>query len=75
MEGSRFKIAYLVLLPALLVAACVLGYYTYLTAAQFERLGEKSIADSGLFVLREKVGRLEKQIIKADHARRDSEGG
>ena len=57
MEGSRFKIAYLVLLPTLLVAACVLGYYTYLTAVQFERLGEKSIADSGLLLVRDKISR------------------
>ena len=58
---------YLVLLPALVIAACVLGYYTFLTARQFERLGEQSIAESSLLLLQDKVERIEQQIITADN--------
>lgn len=66
-ENRRLRLIYLVLLPALVVAVCVLGYYTYLTARQFERLGEQSIAESSLLLLREKVDRIEQQIIAADN--------
>ena len=45
--------------------AGVLGYYTYLTARQFERLGEQSIAESSLLLLQDKVERIEQQIIAA----------
>ncbi|MGD8859986.1 MAG: HAMP domain-containing sensor histidine kinase [Myxococcales bacterium] len=68
MENSRFRRAYLILVPALVLAACVLGYYTYLTAAQFERLGEQSIAESSLVLLGNKVDRIERYIISADNA-------
>ena len=44
MDDVRFKLVYRLLLPAIAIATCVLGYYTYLTAVQFQRLGEKSIA-------------------------------
>ena len=67
METSRLRFVYAVLVPALVVAACVLGYYTYLTAAQFERLGEKSLAESSLLLLEDKVEQIERQIIAADN--------
>ncbi|MDH5672445.1 MAG: HAMP domain-containing histidine kinase [Myxococcales bacterium] len=67
MTSPRLKLTYLVLLPALIIAACTLGYYTFLTAAQFERLGEKSIAESSLLLLQDKVDRIETQIIAADN--------
>ena len=66
-ENARLKLIYLVLLPALVVAASVLGYYTYLTARQFERLGEQSIAESSLLLLQDKAERIEQQIIAADN--------
>jgi two-component system phosphate regulon sensor histidine kinase PhoR len=66
-ENARLKLVYLVLLPALVVAACVLGYYTYLSARQFERLGEQSIAESSLLLLQDKAERIEQQIIAADN--------
>jgi two-component system phosphate regulon sensor histidine kinase PhoR len=66
-ENPRLKLIYVVLLPALVIAACVLGYYTFLTARQFERLGEQSIAESSLLLLQDKVERIEQQIITADN--------
>ena len=56
------------LLPAIITAGGVLSYYTYQTAAQFERLGEKSIAQSILLLLEDKLNRLEQQIISADNS-------
>ncbi len=67
MENRRLRLIYLVLLPALLVAACVLGYYSYVTARQFERLGEHSIAESSLLILADKAERIEQLIIAADN--------
>lgn len=68
MLGFRFRGVYAVLLPAIITAGGVLSYYTYQTAAQFERLGEKSIAQSILLLLEDKLNRLEQQIITADNS-------
>ena len=68
MENSRLRIVYLVLMPALVLAAGVLGYYTFQTARQFERLGEQSIAESSLLLLQDQVERIEQLIISADNA-------
>ncbi len=68
MLGFRFRGVYAVLLPAIITAGGVLSYYTYQTAAQFERLGEKSIAQSILLLLEDKLNRLEQQIISADNS-------
>ena len=68
MESSRLRIAYLLLLPALILAAGVLGYYTLSTARTFERLGAESIAESSLLLLEDQVERIERQIIAADNA-------
>ena len=67
MNEARFKFVYGLPLPAIAVATCVLGYYTYLTAMQFERLGEKSIAESSLWLVQDRVTRLEQTIITADN--------
>jgi two-component system phosphate regulon sensor histidine kinase PhoR len=67
MDEARFKFVYRLLLPAIAVATCVLGYYTYLTAMQFERLGEKSLAESSLWLVQDRVNRLEQTIITADN--------
>jgi two-component system phosphate regulon sensor histidine kinase PhoR len=67
-DDTRFRLAYWLLLPAIAMAACVLGYYTYLTAAQFQRLGEKSLAESSLWLAQDRVDRLEQTIIAADNS-------
>jgi two-component system phosphate regulon sensor histidine kinase PhoR len=66
-DDTRFRLVYWFLLPAIAVATCVLGYYTYLTAAQFQRLGEKSLAESSLWLAKDRVNRLEETIINADN--------
>jgi two-component system phosphate regulon sensor histidine kinase PhoR len=66
-DDSRFRLVYRLLLPAIAVATCVLGYYTFLTAAQFQRLGEKSLAESSLWLVQDRVNRLEENIIAADN--------
>jgi two-component system phosphate regulon sensor histidine kinase PhoR len=68
MEQWRFRVVYLVLLPAIAVAAGVLGYYAYQTADQLRRLGEKSIAHSILLLVENGVDRLENRIITTDNA-------
>jgi two-component system, OmpR family, phosphate regulon sensor histidine kinase PhoR len=64
----RFRLVYLVLLPALAAAAGVLGYYTWQTASQLARLGEDAIVQSTLLLVRERVDRIERMIIGADNA-------
>jgi two-component system phosphate regulon sensor histidine kinase PhoR len=65
--SSRFKLAYLVVLPALVIAACVLGYFSVLTASQFARLGVQSIAESSLYLLEDRVAKIEQEIIAGDN--------
>jgi two-component system phosphate regulon sensor histidine kinase PhoR len=67
-DDTRFRLVYWLLLPAIAVAVCVLGYYTVLTAANFQRLGEKSLAESSLWLAQDRVDRLEETIINADNA-------
>jgi two-component system phosphate regulon sensor histidine kinase PhoR len=64
----RFRLLYFVLLPTIAVAAAILGYYSWLTASQFARLGEETIVQSTLLLVREKVDRVEQMIIDADNA-------
>jgi two-component system, OmpR family, phosphate regulon sensor histidine kinase PhoR len=67
MDDARFRRVYRFLLPTIAIATCVLGYYAYLTAVQFERLGEKSLAESSLWLAQDRVNRLEQTIIDADN--------
>jgi two-component system phosphate regulon sensor histidine kinase PhoR len=67
-QPPRRRLFGYVVLPAVTVAACVLAYYTWLTAVQFDRLGEQSIAQSTLLLVQEKVDRVERAIIDADNA-------
>jgi two-component system phosphate regulon sensor histidine kinase PhoR len=68
MGRSRFSLVYLLLMPAIAVAAGVLGYYSWQTATQYGRLGEETIAESTLLIVNEKVDQIEQQIIAADNA-------
>ena len=65
---SRRRLFYFLFLPAVTVAAGILAYYTYLTASQFDQLGEQSIAQSTLLLVQEKVDRVEQRLIDADNA-------
>ncbi len=61
------RATYALLLPALAIAAGILGYYTLSTAARFAELGEETIAASSLILAREKVDFVEQYIIGADN--------
>lgn len=67
MEYWRFKVVYLVLLPAIVVSACILGYFSYQTATQLIQLGERSIVHSILLLVENRVQQMENQIIAADN--------
>jgi two-component system, OmpR family, phosphate regulon sensor histidine kinase PhoR len=64
----RADLAYVVLVPLIVAAAAVLGYYTWETASRFEELGASSIAQATLLLVEEKVDRIEQQIISRDNA-------
>lgn len=53
-------------LALLAVALIIVGYLSFKNVAQFQRLGERSIANSTLWLAQAKVKRLEEQIIKSD---------
>ncbi len=55
------------LIPAIVVAAGVLAYFSWQSAARFAELGEETIVQSTLLLIREKVQQLEERIIRADH--------
>jgi two-component system phosphate regulon sensor histidine kinase PhoR len=57
-----------VMLPALVIAAAFLAWWTYRTTQTLERLGERSIIDSTVLLTREKVDRVEQAIISDDNA-------
>ena len=63
----RLPSVYILLIPALTIAAGVLGYYTYLTASRFARLNEEAIAASSMLLAREKVENIERYVIEQDN--------
>lgn len=65
---SRFRLAYRLLVPLILVASAVLGYYAWLTASQFARLGESTILENSQELLNDKVAQVERRIITSDTA-------
>ena len=73
METPRLKLMYLVLVPALVIASCVLGYYAFVTARQFERLGEQSIAESSLLLLQDKIETISGPLCGGPNGRPDHE--
>lgn len=68
MEGWRRRLVYWGVLPTIVAAAGILGYYSWQSAAQFAALGEQSIVQSTMLLVDEKVDRIEQQIINADNA-------
>ncbi|MCB9601958.1 MAG: HAMP domain-containing histidine kinase [Sandaracinus sp.] len=68
MPTWRQRVIYFVLLPAIAVAAGILGYYAFVTASRFNRLGEQTIAESTLLLVREKVETVEQYVIRQDNA-------
>ncbi len=62
------RFIYLVLIPAVLVAAGVLGYYSLQSARQLTQISEQSVLSTTLLLVDEKVDRIEQMVIHADEA-------
>ena len=68
MPRWRSRVLYFVLIPAICAAAGILGYYTWLSASRFAQLGEQTISQNTLLLVREKVETIEQYIIEQDNA-------
>ncbi len=66
MEGSRFRAVSVFLVPAILIAAAILGYYTFTSAREYAQLGESAIVQSLFSVAQQRVERIENYINFAD---------
>lgn len=62
------RVLYFAIIPAIFAAAGILGYTTWLAASRFTRLGEQTIAENTLLLVREKVETVERYIIDQDNA-------
>jgi len=65
---TRYRVVYWILIPAILVAAGVLAYFAWQTASQYARLGERTILESTLLLVKEKVDQVDRSLIAADNA-------
>lgn len=68
MQQWRSRLVYLVLIPAIAIAAGILGYFSIQSARQFARESEQSVLASTLVLVDEKVDRVEQMIISSDEA-------
>lgn len=66
-DGGKNRILSYVLLPAVLVAAFVLAYFTFRTTFQLDKLRQQSVLESTLALANEKADRLDKRIITEDN--------
>ncbi len=66
MEGGGLRLWYLILVPAILVAAGILGFYTFRSSREYTQLGDETIAQSLLSVAQQRVERIERYIVIAD---------
>lgn len=66
MDGGPFRAVYLFLVPAIIIAAGILGYYTFSSARKYAELGESAIARSLLTIAQQRVERIEGYINVAD---------
>jgi two-component system phosphate regulon sensor histidine kinase PhoR len=64
----RPQFLYVILLPLIIAAAGVLGFFTWETASRYDELGASSIAHSTALLVEEKVDRIEQEIIFRDNA-------
>lgn len=62
------RLLYFLLIPAMLIAAGVLGFYSIEAAQRFAQTTEESIFESTLLLVDEKIDRLEQMVISADEA-------
>lgn len=66
MEGGGLRLWYLILVPAVLVAAGILGFYTFRSSREYTQLGDETIAQSLLSVAQQRVERIERYIVISD---------
>lgn len=64
---TRDRLFSFVLLPLLLVAVGVLGYFTFRTTLQIDKLRQQSVLEAALGLANEKAHRLDRQIIDQDN--------
>jgi two-component system phosphate regulon sensor histidine kinase PhoR len=64
----RSRLLYFVLIPAMLVAAVVLGYYSIEAAQRFAEASEESVFESTLLLVNEKIDRIEQSVISTDES-------
>jgi two-component system phosphate regulon sensor histidine kinase PhoR len=62
------RLLYFLLIPTMLIAAGVLGFYSIEAAQRFAETTEESIFESTLLLVDEKIDRLEQMVITADEA-------
>ncbi|MEM7608257.1 MAG: HAMP domain-containing sensor histidine kinase [Myxococcota bacterium] len=67
MNQNRRRLLYFVLMPAIIGAAAILAWTTWSTASRFRRLGEQTIAENTLLLVREKVESIERDIVDQDN--------
>jgi two-component system phosphate regulon sensor histidine kinase PhoR len=66
MEDSSFRIGYWLLVPAVIIAAGILGFYTFRSSMEHRELREQTIAQSLLSVAQKGVEEVERYIRSAD---------
>jgi len=64
---SRGRALSYALLPAVVVAAFVLAYFTFRTTFQLDKLRQQSVLESTLALANEKADRLDKRIVTEDN--------
>lgn len=67
MEGQGFRLGYWILVPAVIMAAGILGFYTFRSSREHAELREQTIAQSLLSVAQQGVEEVERYIRAADH--------
>ena len=67
MDDSSFRVGYWLLVPAIIIAAGILGYYTFRSSIEHKELGEETIAQSLLSVAQQGVEEVERYIRSADN--------
>ncbi len=68
LRGWRSWLIFALLIPAITGAAAFLGYATYHAAVQRARLGDESLLESTLLLVREKVDQIEQQLIRSERS-------
>jgi two-component system phosphate regulon sensor histidine kinase PhoR len=68
MESQSLRAGYWILVPAVIIAAGILGYYTFRSSRQYAQLGEETIAQTLLSVAQQGVREVERYIRAADNS-------